>query len=134
MATTAGERTHGVKLVLDEHYSSAIAKQLRLRGYDVIAVTERPNADGPFLRRMPDEELLQWATDEGRVLVTENVRDFMPLHHTYLARDGLHAGMLLVSPRKFPRRAGTIGSLVEALAEFVDGHDASAIVGEVAWL
>jgi len=30
-----------VRLLLDEHYSPAIALQLRERGYDVVAVTER---------------------------------------------------------------------------------------------
>ncbi len=123
-----------MKLVLDEHYSPAIAEQLQLRGYDVISVAERVIAELTHLRRKPDEELLRWAGDEGRVLVTENVRDFMPIHHAFLARGELHAGILFTSPRRFPRRAGAVGALVSALAAFMGRHDASALVGDVAWL
>jgi hypothetical protein len=123
-----------VKLVLDEHYSPAIAEQLRQWGYDVIPVTERVEATLAELRRKPDEELLRWSHAEGRVLVTENIRDFMRLHHAFLERGELHSGLLFTSPSKFPRRSDTIGLLVTALAEFMDQHDASAIVGDVAWL
>lgn len=123
-----------MKLVLDEHYSPAIAEQLRLRGYDVLPVAERVGAELAQLRRMPDEELLRWARGERRILVTENVRDFMAIHHAFLARGEPHAGILFTSPRKFPRRTGAVGVLVSALATFMDRHDASALMGDVTWL
>jgi hypothetical protein len=74
------------------------------------------------LRQQTDEELLRWARSEERVLVTENVRDFMPIHQAFLARGDHHAGILFTSPRKFPRRTDTIGTLITALADFLDTH------------
>jgi predicted nuclease of predicted toxin-antitoxin system len=118
-----------VKLVLDAHYSSRIARQLRGRGYDVIAVSERAE-----LRDLPDEALLRWAQSDGRVLVTEDVRDFTVLHHTFLTRGDLHAGLILTSPRKFSRRMSAVGSLIDALAAFIDAHAEEAYVGQIAWL
>jgi len=92
-----------VKLLLDEHYSPAIAEQLQKRGYDVLPVAERSRVEHAHLRQRSDEDLLRWARDEGRVLVTENVRDFMSLHRTFLARGDVYAGILFTSPRAFPR-------------------------------
>jgi len=59
-----------VKLLLDEHYSPAIAEQLQKRGYDVLPVAERSRIEHAHLRQQSDEELLRWARNEGRVLVT----------------------------------------------------------------
>jgi hypothetical protein len=49
---------------------------IRERDRDVIAVAE--HAD---LRGTPDEELLTWAQTDDRALVTDNQRDFIPIHH-----------------------------------------------------
>ena len=119
-----------MKLLLDEHYSSAVARELRNRGYDAVAVVARSD-----LRGLQDEDLLRWAQGEGRVLVTENVGDFMVLHRAFLARAEVHGGLLFTSSHAFPRRTSAIGGLVTALAAFLDerGPDA-ALEGDVAWL
>jgi hypothetical protein len=119
-----------VKLVLDEHYAPRVAEQLRQRGYDVIAAAENVE-----LRELPDEQLLYWAREERRVLVTENVGDFMPLHHASLSRGEVHAGMLFTSPRRFPRRMAAVGLLITALAGFIDERpDVAVLEGQIAWL
>jgi len=66
-----------LKLALDEMYAAAaaVAEQLRRRDHDVIAVAERAD-----LRGTPDENLLAWARTEDRALVTDNQRDFIPIH------------------------------------------------------
>lgn len=119
-----------MKLLLDEHYSPTIAVQLRERGHDVLAVSESRE-----LRELPDEELLRWAQRERRVVVTENVRDFMVLHRAFLNLGEMHAGLIFTSPRTFPRRIDAVGRLITALAAFVEGHaEADALNGDVAWL
>ncbi|MDR1294140.1 MAG: DUF5615 family PIN-like protein [Bifidobacteriaceae bacterium] len=98
------------QLLLDEHYSPVIAKTLRERGFDVRAVSA--DAD---LRGQPDARLIALAAADDRRIVTENVKDFVPL--TEIARaDGQGAArLLLVSPRRFPRGNERIGLMIIAL-------------------
>lgn len=119
-----------MRLVLDAHYSPAIAAGLREQGFDVVAAAQLAE-----LRTLPDEELLYWARRERRVLVTENVRDFMVLHHTALSRGEPHSGLLFTSPRKFPRRKAAIGQLLAALAAYMEAQpDDLYVAGGIDWL
>lgn len=63
-----------MRLLLDEMHPPAVASTLLARGHDVVAV-----AEGAALRSMPDEELLAFATQHDRRIVTENVKDFRRL-------------------------------------------------------
>jgi predicted nuclease of predicted toxin-antitoxin system len=65
------------KLLLDEHIWTYLAKILCEQGFDVIHVNE-VNLDAT-----PDEEILQFAANEHRAVVTFNVRDFVPLSIQY---------------------------------------------------
>lgn len=104
-----------MKLLLDEMYTAAVAEQLRERDRDVIAVAERAD-----LRGTPDEALLDWAVGEERALVTDNQRDFVPIHHQRMTRGNDHRGLILTSNRRFPRgQPATTGKLVTALEEFL---------------
>lgn len=119
-----------MKLLLDEHFSPEIARQLRARGRDVIAARERPELHG-----LSDRELLIHAAADRRVLVTENVADFVALHREFVASEDRHAGLVFTSPRQFPRTRRAIGRLVRALAALlVDrfGHD--ELADQVWWL
>ncbi len=101
-----------MKLLLDEHLPRVIAEQLRARSYDVIAVTERSD-----LRGLPDPELFERAQAEERAMVTYNVEDFLDLDRAYQANERPHAGIILVSSRRFPRKS--VGPLVNALERFL---------------
>ena len=63
-----------MRLLLDEHYSPEIARQLRTRGHDVVAVAERADLVG-----LGDDELLGRMARERRASMTNNVKDFLPL-------------------------------------------------------
>jgi hypothetical protein len=97
-------------LLLDEMHASIVAAQLRERGHDVIAVV-----DDVELRGMSDEEILVWAGQNRRRIVTENVKDFRPM----LLRPGESGGnataVLFTSSRTFPRTRRHVGKLIEAL-------------------
>ncbi|HEY3865349.1 MAG TPA: DUF5615 family PIN-like protein [Solirubrobacteraceae bacterium] len=104
-----------MKLLLDEMYTAAVAEQLRQRDHDVIAVAERAD-----LRGTPDEDLLAWARTEDRALVTDNQRDFIPIHHRRIADGHDHKGLVLTTNRRFPRgQPATTGKLVVALDAFL---------------
>ncbi len=118
-----------MKLLLDEHFAPEIARQLREeRGHDVQAV-----CGDPHLEALPDDELLASATRSGRVLVTENVVDFMPLHAQLLAAGNHHAGLLFTNPRRFLRANSALGRLVNALDEYLT-HEGVDLRDNVHWL
>lgn len=107
-----------MKLLLDEMHHRDVAAALRECGHDAICVTDRPDLIGK-----PDAIVLAVAVREGRVLVTENVRDFAGIHEALLAEGGGHPGIVLTPERRFPRSAGNhIPVLTEALLAFVDAH------------
>jgi predicted nuclease of predicted toxin-antitoxin system len=96
-----------LKLLLDEMYPSHIARQLRVRGHDVVSVHESPGSG------TPDEQVLDHARSEGRAIVTENVRDYRPLAETLLAAGERHAGVVFTTSKRWPRTDP--GALIAAL-------------------
>lgn len=98
-----------VPLLLDEHYSQAIAAALSAQGHDVLAVVSSSD-----LRGSSDPELFRWAAANGRRLVTENVKDFRPLLMEALAAGTAFAPLLLVPPRRFPRGRGDRTAVIVA--------------------
>jgi predicted nuclease of predicted toxin-antitoxin system len=119
-----------VRLLLDEHYSPEIARQLRGRGHDVVAVAERTDLVG-----LGDDELLRRMAPERRAIVTNNVKDFMPLATRTALAAGEHYGLLFTSDRSMPRRIDAIGRLVEALDGFLERHQGEdSYRNQVQWL
>ena len=103
-------------LLLDEMFSDDIARQLRSNGYDVISVVTDPARVG-----LPDDQLLAYATGEGRALVTANIKDFVPLDTRYRAAGQSHAGLILVSTKTFPQNRGFPSAVTTALAALLSG-------------
>jgi hypothetical protein len=79
-----------------------LAPQLRARGIDAHNVYDVRQ------QGWSDAALLQSSAADGRVVVTHNIRDFMALHHAYLAQGRFHAGIVVT-----PARA--IGTLLTRL-------------------
>ena len=78
-----------VRLYLDRHIMTRLAVDLRGRGYDVMR-TEEAGQD-----TATDEEQLAFATNEGRSILTFNIRDFAPLHDQWQAAERPHAGIIV---------------------------------------
>jgi hypothetical protein len=101
-------------------YPATVAAALRDRGHDVQAVHE--NAD---LVGRPDDVVLAWAVQEGRVVVTENVRDFIPL---VSGRTDDRARVLCVNARRWPRTADCLPAFADAVdARLREGRPALAV-------
>jgi hypothetical protein len=97
-------------------WSSEIAQQLRSRGYDVVAATELPRR----FRGIPDHEFFLRAQDDGRAIVTDNVRDFMPIVAEQASRSTPHFGVVFALRPSFDRaRAGIVGDMTRALEDLV---------------
>ena len=60
-----------VRLLLDEMFHPRIASELTSRGHDCLAVAAEPD-----LRESDDADLLAYALEQRRTLVTNNVVDF----------------------------------------------------------
>jgi predicted nuclease of predicted toxin-antitoxin system len=119
-----------VRLLLDEHCSPEIARQLRARGHDAVAVAERADLVG-----LADDELLRRMTRERRAIVTNNVKDFVPLTTRAALEAGEHYGLLLTSDKSMPRRIDAIGRLVDALDGFLRRHQGEdSHRNQVQWL
>lgn len=104
-----------VKLLLDEMHAPVVARTLRERGHDVIAV-----ADEPDLRAATDDELFVFAAGDGRRIVTENVKDFRRILFRAEESGQRTAGVLLTSSRSFPRSRRNPGPLIKALEQWLN--------------
>jgi len=100
-----------VKLLLDEMHAPSVARVLTANGWDVIAVATEPN-----LRGLPDADIIDYATRNGRSVVTENVADFSILANEWTARGADHAGIVFTNPNRFNRASLAYpGNLLKAL-------------------
>jgi Domain of unknown function (DUF5615) len=119
-----------VRLLLDEHYSPEIARQLRIRGHDVVAVAERADLVG-----LGDDEILRRMAQERRAIMTNNVKDSMPLAIRAVQGADGHYGLVFTSDRSMPRRERAIGRFVDALSAFLQRHQGDdSYRNQVQWL
>ena len=79
-----------MKLYLDEDLSSTIAEILRHQHIDAMTTYEAGNI------QLDDRSQLDYATREGRAIVTANVVDFIELAHDAVATNTEHAGIVLI--------------------------------------
>ncbi|MEX1223359.1 MAG: DUF5615 family PIN-like protein [Pirellulales bacterium] len=92
-----------VALYMDVHVPSAVSECLRLRGVDVLTAQD----DGTT--RMPDPQLLDRATELGRVIVTQD-QDFLVEGAARQAAGVEFRGIVYVHQKRF-----SIGEFVREL-------------------
>jgi predicted nuclease of predicted toxin-antitoxin system len=99
-----------VRLLLDEHVGRVFERVLRERGYEVV------QAKDEFGERTDDADLLHWCREENVILVTNNARDFRPLHD-----DHDHAGVFLFRDQGLPDEDPE--GLARTIAEILEQYD-----------
>lgn len=99
-----------MKLLLDEMLSPAIARALRERGHDVEAVKEHPDWEA-----LSDPELVSLAASERRAIVTNNLRDFRPLHAEVIVSGGSGSAGMVFVPTNFRLSKADAGRIIAAL-------------------
>ena len=103
-----------MKLLLDEMLSPAIARELRDRGHDAEAIAGPPDREA-----LSDPEVLALAQAEHRAIVTNNLRDFRPLHHEAITPGGPgHYGMIFI-PGTYRRTRNDTGKIITALEQLL---------------
>jgi predicted nuclease of predicted toxin-antitoxin system len=70
----------------DEQYPHPVVKCLRDLGHDILTVQEAGQAN----QKIPDSDVLAFATNDGRAVITQNRKDFFALHRL----DPHHAGIV----------------------------------------
>lgn len=119
-----------MKLLLDEMLSPVIARELRERGHDVESVAGNPGREA-----MSDTEVLALARAEHRAIVTNNLRDYRPLHHEAIVPGGDgHFGMIFM-PGSYRRTKADTGRIIAALEAILAQHPGeNDLANGEAWL
>ncbi len=107
-----------MRLLLDAHLSGPrLAAPLRERGHDVRAVDEERELDG-----WTDEALLALASDEERVLISFDVKDFPDIARRWAEAGRAHAGLAIVVGIDH----GEFGEVLRVLDSLFDERSAQA--------
>lgn len=120
-----------LRLLLDEHFSPEIARQLRRLGHDVIAVKEHDRLAG-----RTDYVQFASSTEERRAIVTKDLGDYRPLLQQAMAAGQATYGLVCV-PARFPLTRRAVGAAVRALDQLLrelPDDDAAANRGGEVWL
>ena len=110
-----------MRFFTDEDVYGAIAPALRRAGIDAVSTPELGR------HRQSDESQLEWASAEGRVLVTFNVGHFADLHQTWLRAGRSHAGIVVSSQRP-------IGDTIRRLLHLATAMSAELMPGRLEFL
>ncbi|MDA0265882.1 MAG: DUF5615 family PIN-like protein [Cyanobacteria bacterium] len=78
-----------IRLYADEQFPLPVVQRLRAIGYDILTVQDAGQAN----QRIPDDQVLAFATAEQRAVITENRRDFVKLHQ----QSSSHKGVIVCS-------------------------------------
>jgi hypothetical protein len=103
-----------VRVVLDEMYPPALARDLRKRGIDATTASELGLAGSS------DPDLLAWAAAHAAALLTENVADFARAASDVLLSGGHHGGVLIALSSRFSRRPSGLQTITEAIVAVSD--------------
>jgi hypothetical protein len=103
------EAERQVKLYLDHDISYRLAEQLRAQGYDAVGAWEVGNAS------LDDSAQLEYAANQGRVLVTCNTQDFVPHYLTWWNAGRHHSGIVTSEQLEFGEMLRRLVCLVETV-------------------
>lgn len=94
-------------LYTDENFPRQVVEILRTLGHDVLTAQEAGNAN----LRIPDDDVLAFATSANRAVLTRNRRDFMRLHRL----QSNHAGIIVCTEDSdFERLAASINAAISS--------------------
>lgn len=104
---------------MDEDFVQA----LRSRNVDVLTVV-----DVGMLHRA-DEEQLDWARENGRVIFSFNTRDFYRLHTTVVGQGLSHGGIILA-----PQQRYSIGDMMRGVLRLINTKSREEMQGQIEFL
>lgn len=109
------------RLLLDEDIQAGLAEALRRRGLDAVHLQELKR------KGLADAAVLTLAAEQGRCLVSYNIRDFVLLHNAYAAEGRPHPGILLGAQRP-------MSALLRALLHYLADRSAGDLANRIGFL
>ena len=100
-----------IKLYLNEDIPPDLAKLLRERGFDIISTYE------VGVGGKSDEEQIEFASREGRVILSCNFHDFLKLAKEWFVAGKAHYG-IIISYHQYSRK--DLGKLLQAIIELLN--------------
>ena len=114
----------GITVYTDEHVDANLAGELRRRGYDAVSCHESGRAN----QGISDVAQLAYAAEHGRAILTNNVRDYIPLDAHWKRQGQMHAGIITYAG------VPSIGELLRRVIAHLDVTEFDAQYGTVLWL
>lgn len=116
-----------MRVLLDAHVSGPrVGRRLQAKGHDIRALDQEPALEG-----LDDEEVLALSSEDRRILVTHNVRDFPSILREWAAAQRSHAGAILVygiEHREFELVISGIERWLELYPELARWIDLAAVL------
>ena len=114
-------------LLFDEHVNVTACRQLQADSVDVMHALE------VGLGSTPDPDILRWAIEHDRIVVTRNYQDFAPLIQSLAGREMPFPGALFLSTSI---RQNDVGAHVRAIRGWIEAYSAGdrSVTGRFAWL
>jgi predicted nuclease of predicted toxin-antitoxin system len=116
-----------VRLLLDAHVSGPrVGRALEAAGHHIRGLDQAPELEG-----LADPDVLALATEERRILVTHNIRDFPEIVREWMEAQRTHAGVILVyaiDHREFQLVTAGIERLLALHPEAEDWADLTVVL------
>jgi len=80
----------GFAVYTDEHVDASLAGELRRRGHDAVSCHESGRAN----QGISDVAQLTYVAEHGRAILTNNVRDYIPLDAHWKRQGQMHVGII----------------------------------------
>lgn len=111
-----------MRLLLDANLSPrGVGGPLTEAGHDVLALAADPTFEG-----LDDQHVLELATEQERILITRNSRDFAPIAREWSEAQRSHAGIILIwtlDHGQFAAIVAGVLALLEQYPEQAQWHD-----------
>lgn len=101
----------------------ALVLALRARSVDAVTALEAG------MGARSDEDHLEYATSEGRVLYTCNIADFYRLHRAWLNEARSHAGLILCQQQQY-----SVGEQLRRILKLAAAKSAEVMVNQAEFL
>lgn len=113
-----------IRLYFDEDsQDSDVVRDVRFRGLDILTSHEAG------MDHRNDEDQLDFAMAEGRILYSFNAKDFNRIHIEYITHNKPHAGIIISQQHRY-----SLGEQMRRLTRIVNARTAEQMINQLEFL